>query len=32
LSTFKEFPARQKVGSFSLERVVESLQPSGGGD
>jgi arylsulfatase A-like enzyme len=32
LSTFKEFPPRQKPGSFSLERVVESLQPSGGGD
>jgi arylsulfatase A-like enzyme len=32
LSTFKEFPPRQKPGSFSLERVVESLQPSGGGN
>jgi len=32
LSTFKEFPPRQKPGSFSLERVVESLQPSGGAD
>ena len=26
LSTFKEFPQRQKVGSFSLDRVLESLQ------
>ncbi len=26
LGTFKEFPPRQKVGSFSLDRVLESLQ------
>ncbi len=26
LSTFKEFPQRQKVGSFSLDKVLESLQ------
>jgi arylsulfatase A-like enzyme len=26
LSTFKEFPQRQKVGSFSLDKVMESLQ------
>jgi arylsulfatase len=30
LSTFKEFPPRQKPGSFSIEQVVEALQPSGG--
>jgi arylsulfatase len=30
LSTFKEFPQRQKVGSFSLDRVLESLQQGGG--
>ena len=26
LATFKEFPQRQKVGSFSLDAVLESLQ------
>ena len=26
LSTFKEFPPSQKVGSFSLDKVMESLQ------
>jgi len=26
LSTFKEFPQRQKVGSFSLDQVLQSLQ------
>jgi len=26
LSTFKEYPQRQKVGSFSLDKVLESLQ------
>jgi arylsulfatase len=26
LATFKEFPQRQKVGSFSLDQVLESLQ------
>jgi arylsulfatase len=32
LSTFKEFPPRQKVGSFALAQVLESLQsaPKGG--
>jgi len=32
LSTFKEFPPRQKGGSFSLEQILESLQsaPKGG--
>jgi arylsulfatase A-like enzyme len=27
LATFKEFPPRQKVGSFSLERVLDELKP-----
>ena len=27
LATFKEFPPRQEVGSFSLERVLEELKP-----
>ena len=26
LATFKEFPPRQKAGSFSLDQVLESLQ------
>jgi hypothetical protein len=26
LGTFKEFPPRQKAGSFSLDKVLESLQ------
>jgi arylsulfatase A-like enzyme len=26
LATFKEFPQRQKVGSFSLDRVLEQMQ------
>jgi hypothetical protein len=26
LATFKEFPQRQKVGSFSLDQVLESLK------
>ena len=32
LATFKEFPPSQKVGSFSLDQVLESLQsaPKGG--
>ena len=30
LGTFKEFPQRQKVGSFSLDKVLESLQQRGG--
>ena len=29
LATFKEFPPRQKTGSFSLDRVLESLQRAG---
>ena len=31
LSTFKEYPPRQKPGSFSLDRVLESLQGGGVG-
>jgi arylsulfatase A-like enzyme len=27
LATFKEFPQRQKVGSFSLDQVLETLRP-----
>jgi arylsulfatase len=30
LETFKEFPPRQKAASFSLDQVMEKLQPSGG--
>jgi arylsulfatase len=30
LSTFKEFPPRQKPGSFSLDAVLNSLQQGGG--
>jgi len=26
LSTFKEFPQRQAVGSFSLDKVLEQMQ------
>jgi arylsulfatase len=26
LSTFREFPPRQKPGSFSIDHVLESLQ------
>jgi arylsulfatase len=29
LSTFKEYPPRQKVGSFSLDNVLKSLQQGG---
>jgi hypothetical protein len=29
LATFKEFPSRQKTGSFSLDGVLESLQEAG---
>ena len=33
LATFKEFPPSQKPGSFSLDKVLESLQtPTKGGD
>ncbi|MEK6257875.1 MAG: arylsulfatase [Planctomycetota bacterium] len=31
LATFKEFPPSQKVGSFSLDQVMETLQKGGGG-
>jgi arylsulfatase len=30
LATFKAFPQRQKVGSFSLDQVLQSLQQGGG--
>ena len=30
LSTFQAFPPRQKPGTFSLDRVLESLQDAGG--
>jgi arylsulfatase len=30
LATYKEFPPRQKPGSFSLDQVLEKLQQSGG--
>jgi arylsulfatase len=30
IATFKEFPPRQKAASFSLDRVMEVLTPSGG--
>ncbi len=30
LATFKEFPPRQKPGSFNLDRVLESLQTGSG--
>jgi arylsulfatase A-like enzyme len=30
LSTFKEFPPRQKAASFSLDQVMEKLKTSGG--
>ena len=29
LATFKEFPPSQKVGSFSLDQVLETLQQGG---
>lgn len=31
LATFKEFPPRQKVGSWSLDGVPEKRQEGGGG-
>lgn len=31
LQTFREFPPRQKPGSFSLDQVLEKLQEGGGG-
>jgi len=30
LTTFKEYPPRQKAASFSLDKVLEKLTPSGG--
>jgi arylsulfatase len=30
LGTFRDFPSSQKVGSFSLDRVLESLQQGSG--
>ena len=32
LATFKEFPPRQKAGSFNLDQVMEKLTNSGGQD
>ena len=29
ISTFKEFPPSQEVGSFSLDQVLEKLQSAG---
>ena len=31
LQTYKEFPPRQKPGSFSLDQVLAKLQEAGGG-
>jgi arylsulfatase len=31
LATFKEYPPRQKPGSFSIDQVLQSLQSSTGG-
>ena len=31
IATFKEFPPSQKVGSFSLDQVLQKLQEAGGG-
>ena len=30
LGTFKEYPPRQKAASFSLEKVMETLEDAGG--
>jgi arylsulfatase len=30
LETFQEFPPRQKAASFSLDKVMDALEPSGG--
>jgi arylsulfatase len=30
LQTFKKYPPRQKAASFSLDQVMEALQPKGG--
>jgi len=32
LETFKEFPPRQKPGSFSIDQVMESMQQKAGGN
>jgi arylsulfatase len=32
LQSFKEFPPRQKPGSFNLDRVMEALTSSKGGE
>lgn len=32
LSTFKEFPPRQKAGSFSVDQVMQTLQARGVGN
>jgi len=32
LSTFKKYPPRQKAASFSLDKVLETLQSNGGSD
>jgi arylsulfatase len=32
LATYREFPPRQKPGSFNLDRVLEKLQEAGGGN
>jgi arylsulfatase len=32
IGTFREFPPSQKVGSFSLDAVLEALQTPGGSD
>jgi arylsulfatase len=31
LQSFREFPPRQKPGSFSLDRVMEAVISTGGG-
>ena len=31
LATYREYPPRQKPGSFSLNEVLEKLQDHGGG-
>jgi arylsulfatase len=30
LATYKQFPPRQKPGSFSLDQVLSALQEAGG--
>jgi len=31
LTTFKEYPPRQKAASFSIDQVIERLQQQGAG-